>query len=47
MALFMKLKFKSKLGYECWRRGVKLRALVNHAVKVTLEETRELSQVQL
>lgn len=32
MSVFSKLKFKMKLGFECWRQGIKLQQLVLNAI---------------
>ena len=42
MDIFRKLKFKMKLGYECWRRGCELQQLILDAIKKTLKETLAL-----
>ena len=40
LAIFRKLKFKMKLGYECWRQRLQLHDLVKQAITKTLEEKK-------
>lgn len=47
LKVFRLLKFKMKLGYECWRRECSLQDLVSQAIVQTIEETRALSIASL
>lgn len=47
MNVFTCLKFKMKLGFECWRRGCKLQDLVKQAILKTIDETRVLAIANL
>lgn len=40
LTVFRKLKFKMKLGYECWRQGLRLQDIANKAIEKTLREKR-------
>ena len=43
MGVFFKLKFKMKLGFECFRQGCQLQDLVVDAIAKTIEEKRALA----
>ena len=47
MNTFHQLKFKMKLGYECWRRGCELPVLILEAINTTLNESMALSTYKL
>ena len=42
MNIYRMLKFKMKLGYECWRRGCELPALILEAIGKALRESLAL-----
>ena len=45
--LYTKLKFKMKLGYECWQRQIDLKDLVFTAIKKTLVENYKVAIKEL
>lgn len=47
MNIYRLLKFKMKLGYECWRRGCELPTLILEAIKKTLNESLALQTFKL
>ena len=47
MTIFRKLKFKMKLGYECWKRGCELQKLILDAIQKTLDESLDLATAKL
>lgn len=47
MDVYRKLKFKMKLGYECWKRGCELQKLILDAIEKTLDESLALSTAKL
>ena len=47
MQLFRNLKFKMKLGYECWSKGCELKKLVIDAIARTLDESLSLATANL
>ena len=47
MTVFRLLKFKMKIGYECWKRNCKLEELIKSAISKTIEESRILSLYNL
>ena len=47
MSIYRKLKFKMKLGYECWRQGCELQQLILNAIQKTLDEKLALASAKL
>ena len=47
MRLYRNLKFKMKLGYECWKQDCKLSHLVIDAINKTIQETQALAIVSV
>ena len=43
LSVYHKLKFKMKLGYECWKKDCELSWLVLAAIKKTIDETKALA----
>ena len=43
MGVYHKLRFKMKLGYECWKKNCELSKLVLGAIKKTIDETKALA----
>ena len=47
LKLYMQLKFKAKLGYECWRKHKSLRSLVMQAILQSVKEMALISANKL
>lgn len=47
MRVFRWIKFKMKLGFECWRRQCKLQDLIKQAIMQTIDESRALAIANL
>lgn len=43
MGVFGKLKFKMKLGFECFRQGCQLHVLILDAISKTIDEKKALA----
>ena len=47
LGIYRRLKFKMKIGYECWKKNCELSELLMKAIKQTIDETEALAIFQI